>query len=388
MEDIMYAISKQLASLELVVLMYVCKASKRNAVSFLRNSKSLQYVKMCDEAAEKGHLEVLHWLRSLGYKWSNFTCQAASRGGNLNVLKWLRSNGCDWDWKVYKEAIKNNNMDIYNWALTQGCQMSVKMFHVAAKYNNLTLILELRNIKPFKDLVYDINREHILQDGSKFNYNEIGINITDGAAKGGRIDIIKWARAERYCCLPYTIVYGAAKNGHLKVLEECCVIFILTHFPAKLLDAARIAARKGNLEVLEWLNAKMLECNETMNDIDYERLYKKAIRGGQTKILEWISKQTKTIFKTDIVDAIAGGRVELLKNMEKEWGNVNQSSWGYMTQNGWKSCELPFPKFMNVMEWIHNNYRSYKQLYKTPAEMINRTLLEMDRHQENFAKYT
>ena len=49
--------------------------------------------RLCEEAAGRGDLEMLKWLRARGCPWGAGTAGAAGCG-HLEVLKWLRAEGC------------------------------------------------------------------------------------------------------------------------------------------------------------------------------------------------------------------------------------------------------------------------------------------------------
>ena len=49
---------------------------------------------LCGEAAGRGDLEVLKWLRAEGCPWDEAACRFAAFGGHLEVLKWLQAEGC------------------------------------------------------------------------------------------------------------------------------------------------------------------------------------------------------------------------------------------------------------------------------------------------------
>jgi len=62
---------------------------------------------VCCWAASNGDLELLRWLRSLGYAWSDVVTRQAVRGGHLEMLKWARAEGCEWcaaDFGFWTEA--------------------------------------------------------------------------------------------------------------------------------------------------------------------------------------------------------------------------------------------------------------------------------------------
>lgn len=69
----------------------------------------------CSAAAEKGHLNVLIWLRFSGCPWDKNACSMASLGGHLKVLQWLREFSCPWDSDVIINASKSGHLDVVEW---------------------------------------------------------------------------------------------------------------------------------------------------------------------------------------------------------------------------------------------------------------------------------
>ena len=71
-----------------------------------------QYImpRLCEEAAGRGHLEELKWLRAEGCPWDARACGFAARGGHLDVLKWLRAEGCPWDKWACELAAKGGHL--------------------------------------------------------------------------------------------------------------------------------------------------------------------------------------------------------------------------------------------------------------------------------------
>jgi hypothetical protein len=67
------------------------KQSQQNKTEKLWNEYT------CSVAAERGHLEVLQWLREKGYPWNKLTCTRAARNGHLHILQWARQNSCPWN---------------------------------------------------------------------------------------------------------------------------------------------------------------------------------------------------------------------------------------------------------------------------------------------------
>src|SRR5262245_50692313 len=54
----------------------------------------LHDTRICDAAAEGGHLDVLKWLRENGCLWGKDTCSNDAKGGHLDELNLLRETGC------------------------------------------------------------------------------------------------------------------------------------------------------------------------------------------------------------------------------------------------------------------------------------------------------
>ena len=77
--------------------------------------------KTCASAAQAGHLEVLQWARANDCPWDKWTCAAAAEGGHLEVLQWLRANGCPWDVSTCVTARYYGHHELLNWAIANGC---------------------------------------------------------------------------------------------------------------------------------------------------------------------------------------------------------------------------------------------------------------------------
>ena len=79
-------------------------------------------------AAAGGHLEILKWLRSVGYPWdekamatgSSAIYSQAAGGGHLEILKWLRSEGCPWDARACLCAARYGRLEILKWLRSEG----------------------------------------------------------------------------------------------------------------------------------------------------------------------------------------------------------------------------------------------------------------------------
>lgn len=51
----------------------------------------------CNDAASRGHFDVLELAHLNGCSWNASNCAFAALGGHLEILQYLRQNGCEWN---------------------------------------------------------------------------------------------------------------------------------------------------------------------------------------------------------------------------------------------------------------------------------------------------
>jgi len=83
---------------------------------------------LCKEAASRGQIEVLAFLRT-PYKgkvspWSAEACAAAAANGHLDTLKYLRDNNCPWDQRVGIWAAQKKDKKMAKYAQDNNCPTS------------------------------------------------------------------------------------------------------------------------------------------------------------------------------------------------------------------------------------------------------------------------
>eukprot|EP00611_Tribonema_gayanum_P006519 TRINITY_DN1578_c2_g1_i4.p1 TRINITY_DN1578_c2_g1~~TRINITY_DN1578_c2_g1_i4.p1 ORF type:complete len:319 (-),score=42.39 TRINITY_DN1578_c2_g1_i4:14-889(-) len=109
----------------------------------------------CSSAAEGGHLELLQWTRANGCPWTAWTCAAAASGGHLGVLQWARANGCPWDSDTCSLAAAKGHLHVLQWARGQGCRWDTRTTTCAARDGHLETLQWLRaNGCPWSCLLY------------------------------------------------------------------------------------------------------------------------------------------------------------------------------------------------------------------------------------------
>ena len=89
----------------------------------------------CIQAAARGSLSRLQWLRSPGpcCPWNSKVCSAAARHGHLHILQHLRSCDppCPWTAEVCTAAAGAGHLEILQWARAQGCSWELQTFEAA-----------------------------------------------------------------------------------------------------------------------------------------------------------------------------------------------------------------------------------------------------------------
>lgn len=73
-------------------------------------------------AAYKGSLEALMWLREHGFEWSNDACYEAVRSGDLEMLQWMRAQEppCPWGRvDLLDVAQENGHLRLRRWLILQ-----------------------------------------------------------------------------------------------------------------------------------------------------------------------------------------------------------------------------------------------------------------------------
>jgi len=87
---------------------------------------------LCNDAAGRGHLEMLQWLHAKGHRWGARACLQAVRGGHVRVVRWLIENGQEWSSDMCFVAAQESNLYMLQWLRSQGCPWDDRVCHEAA----------------------------------------------------------------------------------------------------------------------------------------------------------------------------------------------------------------------------------------------------------------
>jgi|SRR5579872_1621463 len=374
------------SELTLMVLMYVSKYFKVISVNLLRNCKSLQYKRMCTEAASAGSLTVLQWFRELGYKCNSRTCIAAARNGHLEVWQWLRVNGCESNLDSCIEAANYGHFEIVKQIVQMNRHGDTRILIGAAKSGNLEILQWLK-----EGMSDDIWR-YILNDyvAGKMCYHAAARNnkqmlmwirenqsnptrslgnAIKGAAKYNHFDIIKWLIKQTedtdITDVTSTLILNAAIGGHVELLKWCTE----NNFVNK--DIIAYMCHNNyfckSMEVVQWLIAEGIKCNiptEMINICVYAAKY------GRLDILKWLQKNNTLDTSTVYAWAVARGHFDVCIWLKDELNYIGTLSWD-------EAIEIT--KWVKFMPWA--DFSNFDIIVRDARR-------DIQKHQENFEKYT
>jgi len=89
-------------------------------------------ISLCPNAAKKGNIEVLKWLREIGCSWDQVMCTKAAVRGNLAMLKWLRKQRCPWNRWTCDHAASKGHLEVLKWLRENDCPWSSDVCDSAA----------------------------------------------------------------------------------------------------------------------------------------------------------------------------------------------------------------------------------------------------------------
>ena len=224
---------------------------------------------LCALAAYKGHLPVLQYFREkagLLCPWDIKSYNEAARRGNVYVLKWLRTadSRCSWDVTTCAAAAMEGQLTTLMWLRDENCPWDLSTLQTAAKAGH----------------------KHILELLKESNYfeNFWTKEILHIAAGKGYVAILKWLKREFPCLFDESIIETAIEGGDinmLKWLDEC-------FGPPCLWDESccQVAASFGDLQVLKWLRY----INDPPCPWNEFNCCSAAIKEGHLHILKWMKE--------------------------------------------------------------------------------------------------
>lgn len=132
---------------------------------------------VCSSAAYLGRLDLLQFCVAEGCPWDADTCGKAAAGGNLDVIRWAHANGCPWSAKTCLNAAERGHLAILQWARERGCPcVDEKLCYLAAKGGHLEVVRWIQKSIPW--------------------YFRRTPSTCNGAAAGGKLGFLQWAKSE------------------------------------------------------------------------------------------------------------------------------------------------------------------------------------------------
>jgi hypothetical protein len=289
--------------------------------SSLRNSTLMCFIS--DEAALGGQLKILKWVSGLKIKVKCFcvagitTFKNAAKKGNIKILKWLQKEFyCDVEGlsgyftrAVCDTAALFGHLDVLKWAKKNNYIFSVRTSLNAAHGGYLDILKFIE-----------------IECGTTF-----GWVVCSGAALGGHLEVLKWARQNGYPWGDKTSS-NASESGHFGLLKW------LAENKCHLSDDICLAAVKhGNLKVLKWARENGCLWDENTCSL--------AAENGHFELLKWARENNCPWDEMSCSAAAKNGHFNILK-----WLRENGCPWDEATCS-WASTIGHF----TMLKWAREN---------------------------------
>jgi hypothetical protein len=324
--------------------------------------------KCCTLAAENGHLETLQWLRSQTppCTWNESTFAAATKGtsqfNQFLIVKFLHSNHCPWDIEACCNAAARGHIFILQFLRAQSppCPWNGRTTAIAAKYGHIHVLKWLRSQNPpcpcdestFSTAVIN-GRLHVVDYilNAVPRYPRNLSTMIQLAAQNGHLHILEYAlKYYSTCVIDENVLRATASAGHLPVLQ-----WIHRHYrgnPSSWNVQAlfRNALKYGHIEILNWLMVTFLVSPDMW---DNPKNYYALIQDNQLPALKWLCARSKSsngnwlICEREMCNIAAQyNRLEILKFIYQM--NPENISWDVST-----ICDLAASRgHLEMLQWV------------------------------------
>ena len=129
--EIIKIIEFLLNHIELTEESYIHAANSGNLqiMKYLHKKKKMTCATIFNNAIYSGNMEMLVWMKTVGYEWNWFSYVEAANNDNLNILKWLHVSGCPWDNDTFAEItsfpcyyrFRPNHKKIISYLISNNC---------------------------------------------------------------------------------------------------------------------------------------------------------------------------------------------------------------------------------------------------------------------------
>lgn len=246
---------------------------------------------------------------------STSTCDYAARNNYIELMTWLNTIGAPWDNNVCVEAAGAGHLGMLRWLIINNAPYNVHLCARAATIHDHIDILEY------------------IEDVSK--------HMHQIAAGHDRINVIKWLLSKKI--MPKSdAVYIAAKRGNIEILEIYANIPTMTNVVLSP-ETFNKATASADTKVLDWLLRK----NAPM----YRNIWIVAVRRDNVKALEWL--KDNDIRRPDNYniwrEASMYGHVNVLEFASKTENIVSHIVYNNAVYLG----------YVHVLEWLKSKNEPY-----------------------------
>ena len=216
-------------------------------------------VMACAMAASMGDVAILEELdRSGGTPClrDSLVCAGAARSGQVRALRWLRGRGARWDWRTCDGLARMGDSEALRWAISAGCPVCMRSFATAAAMSGPDASVGSQREGKGGSLeghirgVMELVEEHASPKPSNEGRIRAYRDAMRAAARRGRLEIVEWllSRAPDGVFVGTSYCDAAARGGCTAVLGLLVTRYGLEWGPS----TSAIAAAFGNMGVLSY----------------------------------------------------------------------------------------------------------------------------------------
>lgn len=250
--DILFHIISLLKRSDCTILYWTC-----HRLRLLVKNRMSTYSTICQDAAADGNLRVIKWAIQKGCPYDLNYCEyIAAIHGHLNVLQWIATRGYKPIFRTYRMAILNGHLNIIKW-IHQKKYTFIKMgIEIAVQQENVEILEWIYghyNYPLTSDLFYFATfggsvgvLEWLYCHYCPNNRNDISLCMS--AALNNRLDMLKWMRKRDF---PWDtgVTLVAAYGGHLELFKWA----IMNGCPWDRVMCYHIAIHNNKREIIEYI---------------------------------------------------------------------------------------------------------------------------------------
>lgn len=303
------------------------------------------------QAIKCNHLNILKVLKKVYpiTKHHGISIDCVLKNGNIRMLEFLKESGFDMKFMHARSLIKTGRIDVLKW------------YH--ENYN-----LKFPHVKKIIEISSDEKHVNILEYLYKFYKEPKYFDVKlDSLFAIGNVNVLEWYRVSDIK-LKYTknSIDDIVNNGHVSVLDWLKTNGINFVYSDDIIDSVKtkifdwsnsyleyskktidMAAKKGNLEILNWF------VNSGLN-FKYKFAIDDACKGGHINILEWFHNSNfKFKYTSDAIDnAASKGHIDVLN-----WFLKNEFEFKYSED----AIDLAAENgHLNILNWFHESIFEFK----------------------------